>query len=253
MRLFHLVAIAALFVTSACGYTSVRSTPDFERKLLERTRDRQSIMAALPPEIVVVEHSMNGSQRMDQYEYGLETIAPSQVVAVLQQKGYYPRNVQRRAIHNAGQMRNYSDLRHVYNEKIKPLYVQPMKEEVAFNTRVNLGEKAIALGSAAGSDVLVFIDYSGEVASSGKQIMDTAMGLLFGAHQYYPSTLTVALVDAKTGELLWSNQSVDPNGISIKRDAQAQQTEDYAHLHDMAERLFSKLPDKDKLNLPKEK
>ena len=75
MRLLHLVAIAALFITSACGYTSVRSAPNFERTLLERTRNRQSIMAALPPEIVVVEHSMNGSQRMDQYEYGLEDCA----------------------------------------------------------------------------------------------------------------------------------------------------------------------------------
>lgn len=253
MRLFHLVAIAGLFLTSACGYTSVRSAPNFESTLLERTRSRQNVMAALPPEIVVVEHSMNGSKRMDQYEYGLENIAPGQVVAVLQQKGYYPRNVQRRALHDAGQMRTYSDVRQVYSEKVKALYAQPMKEEVAFNTRVNLGDKAVALGTAAGSDVLVFIDYSGDVASSGKQIMDTAMGVLFGAHQYYPSTLTVALVDAKTGELLWSNQSIDPNGISIKRNAEAQQTEDYKHMHEMAEKLFSELPDRDKLNLPKEK
>jgi hypothetical protein len=208
---------ALVLVSSACTTpkTSIRSMEGYEKIVT-----RQQNFVSLP---AVVEVNMVGAggskERMYDYEHHLEGIIRKELVLAMKEKGYTLKVLSRKDIHNQKLSRNVIELRGKYEEHLAEMYKELLlPEEEAFKMKRNIGRRATELANELAKktdeEVFLLFDYRRDVQTDGARIQGFAMTLLLGRAQIVESAaIYVALIDAKTGNILWVETEREYKGL----------------------------------------
>lgn len=247
-----LVVISLLFTTACVSNTTVRSKSNYENELKAKEK-----IAILPSTAEVYTVGFSKRERMYDYEAGLEELINTELLPLFKEKGYNVRNLRRSDIHEKGISRKVVDLKESYNPKIKSLYTPVlMKKELALNTNVKVDEKASnEVKNATDADVISVVNYTGTVQTNGARALGFAMDVLVGSSTAAEtSTLTVSLLDADTGELLWSNLSSAAKDLfsSGLSNLSTQEEVDKKNINRLGKMLLRNLPDRQYLGLTEE-
>jgi hypothetical protein len=242
----------ALCLLSACAggvrTTTVRHSVDYAKILKENN------LALLPSEVVVnMVNAGNGQERMYNYEYHMEEVISREVVAAFNAKGYRVTAVRKADIHTQKLSHELVDMRAEYGRVYKSLYMPyAMDEKLAFTVRRDIGTKAASLGEKTNSPVLVLVDYAGSVKTNGARAKDFAMDVLLGTRQSSNAegaVLSIGLVEAATGAILWSNMGAESEDIygSALDNLSSQDEVETKRVKQLVTRVLSPLPDKNML------
>jgi len=219
MKISHVLLLAFVaLTTSACSNTPIRHIPEYSSAL-----NKHPEILVLPPESVVnsIEAS-GGKKRMYDYEYNMEPIITEQLVAALQAKGLRTKVLDRRSIHDQGLNEEVAQFRHVYGTERDKLYIQPLLEEKkAFAISNSVNQSAAQIASKTGNDLLIVTDYTRSIKSGGARAQAVAVNILMIGltARSMPSdpddiaTMTVGIVEASTGRILWTNRQSDMRGM----------------------------------------
>ncbi|MDA0967513.1 MAG: hypothetical protein O2970_11220 [Proteobacteria bacterium] len=253
MKMMRLLVVVSLLFTTACvSNTTVRSKTNYENTLKAK-----ETIAVLPSTAEVYTVGFGKKERMYDYEAGLEELINRELIPLFKEKGYNVRNLRKADIHDKGISRKVVDLKESYHPKIRNLYTPVlMKKELALNTNVKVDDKASSeLKDATEADVISVVNYTGTVQTNGARALGFAMDVLVGGSTAAEtSTLTVSLLDADTGELLWSNlSSVAKDLFSSGLSNLSEQEEvDKKNINRLGKNLLRNLPDRQYLGLTEE-
>jgi hypothetical protein len=215
MRLLPLIALGLIVLTTACTKTTtIRSNSQYNAIL-----EKQKEVIILPPtvEVNVIDIS-NNKKRVYNYEANLEQLAASETSIDMKEMGYNVRIMHRKDFHDLGVYDSYLRLVDAYNVARKELYKPLLWEETkATAITNNLGKTAVILGKKTKSDIIVMVDYEGAVRTTGARAKDFAVGLFVNNNEALSnadsSLMIIGIIDAKTGNILWTNLGIDRKDI----------------------------------------
>ncbi len=237
LKSFLAIAAIALLSTGCSNMTPERHMAGYESVVL-----KQKNIAILPAEVYVETVDYFGAkERMHDYEYHLEKMIDREMLPAIQEKGFKAKRLSRKDIHNKKLNKLVGELRARYGEKRAIVYDKYLwNEKEAFDLSQNIGTIAVELGEAVKSDLLVFVDFVASSKTQGAQTAEVVTSLLLGAlsgkarYNNEPSeeaVMVIAIIDAKTGNILWSNKgitgalNVDGALASFEKDDTAGSTE----------------------------
>jgi hypothetical protein len=251
MRFLHyILLITALFLASACvPQTTLRHSSTYS-KTLQASGD----MLVLPAEITVNTVDIgNQKERMYNYEYHLEELFNQQLIAALAKKGYRAHSIKKQDIHERQLDDALIRLRQRYNTATTELYTPRfMEKTAALSITKNLGEAPAEIGQRTGSNLLILADYSSAVKTSGARTKDLAISLLIGgSNTADTSAMSLSIIDATSGTILWSHimddtKTIYSSALDNMRDADSV---DNARFAQLINNLLAPLPDKSQLGI----
>ncbi len=253
MKMIRLLIVASLLFTTACvSNTTVRSKSNYEHELKAK-----ETIALLPSSAEVYTVGFSKKERMYDYEAGLEELINTELLPLFKEKGYNVRNLRKSDIHKKGISRKVVNLKENYNPKIRRLYSPVlMKKELALNTNVKVdGTASRKIKDATEADVISVVNYTGTLQTNGARALGFAIDLLAGSSSAVEtSTLTVSLLDADTGELLWSNLASAGKDIITSgfNNLSTQEEVDKKNINRLGKYLLRNLPDRELLGLTEE-
>lgn len=233
-RVSILSILTIMLSLSACGtYTSARYTPDYQKTL-----KANPAVSVVTPDVQVMTADFAGkTERMVDFEYHLEPMIQAALVSALKNKGYDVNTLSRRDLKDQNIYQDNDRLRQKYNEAVASLYQGQLmqKEETAGRIKVNTGTAAFALGQASGKPILMLVNYHEVVSTNGARMRDFAMDVVMKAlagpnaqtqnlsDNVEAATLTVGLLNAKNGDVLWVNrasvqESLAGSGLNSLKD-----------------------------------
>lgn len=214
MKLQHLFIILVVLVVSGCATnTSIRQHPEFANA-------KKSIVkiGLIKPEVVFTEIAADGdNKRLEEKELSLIDIVTDKASQELKNKGYQVEVVELDALEA-----EYPDVRQdlqtikdaLENAK-KNLYEKPATIEESVKFEENLGAEINVFAQLLNLDALLITSYDGWEKTGGSVAVDVAKTVVLAAlgvgvvPQFEGESASVALVEAKTGDLLWTNGGYD--------------------------------------------
>jgi hypothetical protein len=244
MNLFRTLLLALALVTCACTpKTTIRHAPNFEAVL-----EKQRNVLILPPTAQIHEvGAFGGKKRLYNYEAEFESLAAEEATIDMKERGFSVKYLRRKEIDEAGAYDAFNRLRNSYDEARRGLYSPLLWEEPkAFALSSNTGPAAAELGQKTMSDLIVMVDYEGAVKTNGARTLEFATTLLAGrssGEAADASMLIIGIVDAKSGDILWTNMSVDERDLyrSAFDNLSSQKSTDSKKLEKLIDRIFEPL------------
>ena len=207
MWLRTILLIFPILLAACASKTTVRHTPNYEATL-----KRKKNVLILPPVAQVYQVGAFGSKkRVYNYEAEFEALAAEEAEVDLTERGFNVKVMARKNLDEAGAYEAFTHLRNAYESALKELYAQHLwPENKAFNLSKNLGGAAHELSKKTDSDLIAMVDYEGFVKTNGARTLDfisaAVLGVGAGAAAAESSVILIGLVDAKTGNILWTNR-----------------------------------------------
>jgi hypothetical protein len=220
-----MVLAAALLVT-ACATTPHRVAPQFETRLSAiRT------VALLPPSVKVYELSAGGTrEQMDEWS---ETARHNVVAAISKQltargplaiKPFEPEP-------GSPLEEEFRDVRALYEAVSASVITHTYVPETSFPTKQERFEYSLGplpeFAEAAKTDALLFVYAEDHISSGGRvalNVFTMLIGMAGGVLIIPPggaTRITAALVDAKSGDVLWFNARASQGGHDLRNPASA--------------------------------
>lgn len=215
LKKFICVAFSVLLL-AACSGTSIRQTADFSSEFL-----KEKHIIALPIEARVTEAGSAHEKRHFDFEYNIENIIAEKIIPAFKKKGMNLSLLKRKDAY---------DLK--INESIKRLDDKIFEIDVAeykqLETTQENSSKLNAvvvdltkkLYEIVPADVYVSVRYERSIKSSGSQTLAFAMAM-FGVNSGEPADsakLRIALIDGKTGRVLWMNKNINVHAVFFSSD-----------------------------------
>ncbi len=209
MRLLNIFFLAFIIMsTIGCAKptTLERYHAGYETEII-----RHNEVLIIPPVATIHTVGAFGSkEKMYDYEFNLEDLIQRQMVAAIAEKGYRVQLLHKKTIAEQHLNNLVMPLRDEYALVSKELYTPARwEEEKAFSINQNLGKIAIELGEKTHSDLILITDYSGAIKTNGARTADFIGAMLTGYSNALDNsdsaTMLIAIIDAKNGNLLWSN------------------------------------------------
>lgn len=204
-----LVLSLAMMVSGCASMTSVRHSESYDTTL-----QRQKEMVILPANVEVSTFDVSSKQtRMYDYEMHLEDVIKTALTTELGTHGFRTKSLNRRQIHEQHLEESVGRVRSAYNAARDELYADgPMMDKKKASSIINnIGPAAIELGEKTNSDVILLVDYVGSIKTNGSRTRDFVVSLLINnsalLHDADNARIVVGIIDAKTGQLLWTNWS----------------------------------------------
>lgn len=212
MRYF-LILLISIFASACSSKTTVRHSSNYQAIIAQGNHE----ILILPPTVAVNSVDIAGKKtRMYDYELFLESIIHDQLIPALQEQGLRPKVIKRKDLFDQHLLNENNRLLNSFDEANKELYKETLwKTEEAFNISKNLGQFAVDIGSKNQTDLLIALDYARDVKTNGARTKDFMVDLLIGGNNFGQadaSIIIVGIIDAKTGNLLWSNLGSDLRG-----------------------------------------
>jgi hypothetical protein len=211
LRLMLPCAGLLLVLLQGCSYTSERQHPEFDtsRPFIER-------VAILPASVSIQLKTFTGEdEHLEDQEETVRQYLDKQARSVLKKNGYGVCDVhfEELAATDSELAFQIEQLKNAYDAASKDLY---SGETVAADDykrfRVTVGPIVNRFAELADADALLFMEFVGIVKSEGQMRKEIAANILLGAltgSYAHPisetSAIQVALLDANTGEVLWTN------------------------------------------------
>ncbi|MBP9791664.1 MAG: hypothetical protein KBC27_00435 [Rickettsiales bacterium] len=205
-KIFQSVILVMLFLTASCtNLTSVRHRNDYE-KTLKKTR----VLSLLPVKAEVKMVGVDGDHnRMYDYEYEVEKIIFRSVKPILAKKGYKVALVSKRALKDKNIFSYYDMLSEDLDKELLDLYSAPMMDtDKAYKIENKIGRHAFVVGKGTKGDVIVFINYLNNVKTNSARVAAFMTDVLLKTNntsEVDKATIIISLIDAKNGNILWSN------------------------------------------------
>ena len=205
--------IVFVYLTGCAGNSSVRLHPQLQQELININS-----VAIVPPEVSVEEQAVDGEnqrlkEREDEILGEILTIANEQ----LAEKGFrvVSYDFNNEISRNEDFAYTVNQVKEAYGEARKILYVdQDRAENEEQALTANVGSVINAVSQKTGADSLLLINYSGIKKSGGSVAKDITVGVIIGLLTGYvpvsameASYVEVALIDGRTGDVLWTNFS----------------------------------------------
>ncbi|MEQ9116010.1 MAG: hypothetical protein RLN62_04360 [Rickettsiales bacterium] len=255
--------ILLLFTVSCAHLTTERRHPDCEVAL-----SKANCIGVLPAKAEVKTVGLGGSgERKYDYEYRVEEIVADEANKILQEKGYRTKLVRKRDLRKKKAFADFDRSKDRLDEATGDFYTsgELMQKEEAYNIHRNTGRYSRSVGKTTQSDVLLYINYVNNVKKNSARaagfLLDAlqAMGNR-GNHSISRSNnddadtvvIMLTLVDAKTGNVLWSNFSRDVRDIFADFFSGKDDAADRKRVRQVIQFTLEPLPDKDKLLASKE-
>ena len=218
-----LAALLALVVASGCSYTPVREHPDFA----SAARKVQKV-AVLPPDVEYVLLVLTGdNERLPEEELKVRQSLAGALPALLEKRGYVAREVSLEKVEAIVKDANFTieQAKTAYREASKQLYERDLvTEDESTQFRVSIGPIGNAVAEAVDAEAFLFVRYAGFKKSEGliaKEVVANAMlGVLTGVVVVPAATgasMEMALVDATTGDVLWSNRGLGNAALLVDK------------------------------------
>jgi hypothetical protein len=209
-----LATLGALVVASGCSYTPVRTHPDFA----SAARKVQKV-AVLSPDVEYTLLVLTGDdERLPEEERKVRQSLVSALPTLLEKRGYVARELTPERVEAIVKDANFTieQAKTAYREASKRLYERDLvTEDEAGKFRVSIGPIGNAVAEAVDAEAFLFVRYAGFKKSEGliaKEVVANAMlGVLTGVIVVPVATgasMEMALVDATTGDVLWSNRGL---------------------------------------------
>lgn len=207
----YLLILIVFLIPSCASMTTVRQHPDYKDTIHSCTN-----MAILPPtaEVNTVD-VLKKKERMYEYESHLEKIIHQEIAPAIRAKGYSVQVLSNSDIHNKKLYSSLARVRANYNAAREELYAKPIwKEQEAFVITKNVGPSSADFCSNHKGDMLLMIDYVGVTQTNGARALGFATDLLLGTSSNVEnSVMVIGIVDAKSGNILWTNMSTTAKDI----------------------------------------
>jgi hypothetical protein len=213
MKMRFLLLVLVTLVASSCT-TTVRHKADYQSSL--SGGHNQSLI--LPPavEVNIVDLAVK-KERLYDYEYHLENIISQDLLIALEKQGLRAKILTRRNLHDQELTRDEAMMRERYVEIREKLYKKiEMNEKQAFNIDENVGPRASLIGSKNDSSLLVILDYIRISKTGGARTADFMMDAFLRTNKTDLAdrvVIVVGLIEARTGNILWTNLSSNEGGI----------------------------------------
>ncbi|MFQ3307072.1 MAG: hypothetical protein ACI8ZF_000312 [Candidatus Midichloriaceae bacterium] len=220
-----LFAIFLVLGLSSCtgNLTSVRHSGDYLNNIT-----RYQNIVILPPEVEVFSVAgSNKKKRLYDYELHLEDVIKSNVSQYLEAKGFRVTFLTRRDIQNKELYGDVLRFKTDYSEKVKNIYKTALiDKKKAFDTNVNIMNTK-PIGKITNSDLILVVEYSSFFKTTGAKTLEFMQTVLIGAFTGYISSsgddqradMLITLIDSKTGDFVWSNNTLITNNINAGRNS----------------------------------
>lgn len=208
MRLLQIIFIS-LLLTSCASYTTIRSKIGYQSKL-----EGDFKVVIVPPAAEVHTVEFGGKrERMYEYERHIEHVIAHKLTAQLKHRGFNAQIMSRKDIIQANLVKDITILRNQYDARLTDLYKTEIIEiEKAQNTNVNLGKFAIDFGKKTNSSLIFMVNYHQQSETNGLKaasfVLNVAAVALGGQSQEHNNdfaTISIGVIDAQSGDLLWAN------------------------------------------------
>jgi hypothetical protein len=238
IRNILLASFLALALTACAGKTTVRHSTDYQ-SLLESKKDT----IVLPPEVLVNSVEFSGKlTRLYNYEHNIESMISDEICTNLDNKGLRAKFLPRRAIHEQDLEENAAVLSDRYKNIQKKLYKESSWEnEAAFSINENVDNVGAKIGQQNHSSFIVMSYYSRRIKTTGSRAANILSTAFFGASASTPAdvaSLTIGILEADTGRVIWSN-----TGASIRGDfsSSSDKAKEKAELKSLIETILDPL------------
>ena len=219
---------------SSCT-TSVRSKLGYEASLINAS------VVILPPAASVSTVDVLGKEEKQyDYEYHIEKILAKRLADALKNHNFKVHILNKGDVVKGGLIKNVSLLQNRYNSSIEELYqTVMMNKEIATNTNINFGKTAVELGSSLKTDLMFLISYHHKSKTAGARALAVVGSLLVNssmAEETDISYVTIGILDAKKGDLLWVNKvgiAEDFYDSAIKNSLYSNEERDSKSLDDL--------------------
>lgn len=247
-RIISICLLGLLFLVGACAnQTLVRHRNNYAQTLKHSNR-----IALLPPKAEVNMLSAVGDKtRMYDYEYEVEKVIFIALKPILRNKGYNVVRITKSHLKDKNIFSNYEILHDELSEETSSLYAAPMMDvDKASNIDNKVGHHALVIGKETKSNVLFLVNYLNEVQTNGARAMSFVMDAFFNTRsteEVDKATILISMVDAKTGNILWSNYffvSQDLFSDMFKGD---EKDIDNKRINTLLENALKQLPNKKEL------
>lgn len=209
-----LAILLALVLATGCSYTPVREHPDFA----SAARKVQKV-AVLPPDVEYVLLVLTGdNERLPEEEAKVRQSLAGSLPGLLEKRGYVARELSPEKVQAVIKDANFTieQAKTAYREVSKQLYERGLvTEDESTQFRVSIGPIGNAVAEAVDAEAFLFVRYAGFKKSEGliaKEVVANALlGALTGVVAIPAATgasMEMALVDATTGDVLWSNRGL---------------------------------------------
>lgn len=209
-----LAILLALVLATGCSYTPVREHPEFASAV----RKVQKV-AVLPPDVEYVLLVLTGdNERLPEEEAKVRQSLASALPGLLEKRGYVASELSTEKVQAIVKDANFTieQAKTAYREASKRLYERPLvTEDESTQFRISIGPIGNAVAEAVDAEAFLFVHYAGFKKSEGllaKEIVANALlGALTGVVAVPAATgasMELALVDATTGDVLWSNRGL---------------------------------------------
>lgn len=242
-RLTPAIAIAATLLAACADTTRVRQDPQFASR-----RAAISTVAVLPPNVQFSLRVGDASEKLVEASHRIATELGPLVVTRLEQKGFTPKAdafEEAYASRMEGPRQLAELIEKAYSEVDTKTGVWDLAlKDHALNYQRSLGKSAVDLASHAHADALLFTMFHGWTRTTGsiagevatKIVLTALLGLLVPPDTSAYSRMLVALVDGRTGDVLWTNWTGKPSFAWAAKDY------DSDELSRFVEELFGGFP-----------
>jgi len=242
MQLKNLVpALLLVFVTSGCTkVTSVRHVSGYNKSMLAH---KEILVLPMQPEIYTLDVG-NRKERKYDYEDHLEELLKQEILLAAKQNGLRVKLLHRRDIRSQKLDDIVARFLRSYNDAYEALYTSLFwEEEKAFSITSNIGESATVLGQKTSTDIFILLKYVQMIKTNGARTRDFLMSAFgFGCSTNDADTIfmSVGIVEAKSGRILWTNATpkAQPFSSSIFSSRDKSEIENF---HAVINMLLSRL------------
>jgi len=245
VKIRQIIGLCFILCLAGCASktTTLRHSPNYQASLKEHPE-----ILVLPPTAEVHRVGVgNQKERLENYESHLESLLAKELCLILRSKGFQAETFSKALIHKQQLGGPLFHLHQRYKEARETLY-KPLawKEEPAYAIHQPLGLAAINFGKKIPQSVLLFADYVGTTKTNGARALSFVGGFFFDRKELENAdnaVLVVGLVDAKTGDLIWTNLETDHRNLlySSLDNLSAQDKVDQKKIRILAERTLAPL------------
>ena len=208
------VILISLFLFGCANNTTVRHASDWQ----DHRKNIKSIVI-IPDDIKVVEITFGGDgDNLPEKEDIITNFVNEELSGLLQAKGFDAKIIDPTILENPDMAFAIEELDNSYTSIAEETYQAAfMTKEKASKMEHSLGELVAPIGALTEADAILLVDFDGAEKSSGMIAKDVAVSvittLLTGSTPVANTerlTGHFALIDAKDGDLLWSNINTSP-------------------------------------------
>ncbi len=224
MRRTLWISLAALALISGCATTPYRANPQFEERL------RSGLTVALMPPDVKVYQITAGEVREQMDEWS--AIARQNVSAAIRKWLESGRLTVREfdPAKSQAAREEFEDASPLFQAVALSAVLHTYRPETQFKTKMDRFDYSLgplpALAEASQADTLLFVRAVDNISTGGRVARNVVLALIgLATYSYVPlggeTAMAAALVDARTGDILWFNMLASRGGHDLRNPVSA--------------------------------